>query len=105
MTALDHQLLDVNGITLSLYGAGPQEGYPVWLLHGFPECWHSWRQQIEALAEAGYRVCTGTGKGLYRRPRLGRADRLASGLARTAAGCIGGRHGRAVRRTGEEAGD
>ncbi|MGV8918144.1 MAG: alpha/beta fold hydrolase [Pseudomonas sp.] len=56
MTALDHQLLDVNGITLSLYSAGPLDGYPVWLLHGFPECWHSWRNQTQALAEAGYRV-------------------------------------------------
>jgi pimeloyl-ACP methyl ester carboxylesterase len=26
------------------------------LLHGFPECWHSWRQQIGPLAAAGYRV-------------------------------------------------
>ena len=26
------------------------------LLHGFPEFWYSWRHQIEALAEAGYRV-------------------------------------------------
>jgi pimeloyl-ACP methyl ester carboxylesterase len=56
MHALDHQLLDVNGITLSLYSSGPAEGYPVWLLHGFPECWHSWRQQIGPLADAGYRV-------------------------------------------------
>jgi pimeloyl-ACP methyl ester carboxylesterase len=28
----------------------------VLLLHGFPEMWWSWRYQIEALAEAGYRV-------------------------------------------------
>ncbi|MDH1265929.1 alpha/beta hydrolase [Pseudomonas sp. GD03944] len=56
MHALDHRLLDVNGITLSLYAAGPEDGAPVWLLHGFPECWHSWRQQIAPLAEAGYRV-------------------------------------------------
>ena len=52
----DHQLLDVNGIRLSLYTAGPADGLPIWLLHGFPECWHSWRHQIQALAAAGYRV-------------------------------------------------
>lgn len=53
---LEHQLFNVNGIQLSLYSAGPVEGRPVWLLHGFPECWHSWRGQIAPLAAAGYRV-------------------------------------------------
>ncbi len=33
-------------------GAGPL----VVLLHGFPEMWWSWRQQIDALASAGFRV-------------------------------------------------
>lgn len=56
MRATEHQMLDVNGIRLSLYSAGPAQGRPVWLLHGFPECWYSWRHQIEALATAGYRV-------------------------------------------------
>ncbi|MBM7062780.1 alpha/beta hydrolase [Pseudomonas sp. UL073] len=56
MPELDHQLLAVNGITLSLYSAGPADGRPVWLLHGFPECWYSWRQQIDPLVRAGYRV-------------------------------------------------
>ncbi|MDM8349684.1 alpha/beta hydrolase [Pseudomonas sp. sp1636] len=56
MAAPEQQLLDVNGITLSLYSAGPADGRPLWLLHGFPECWHSWRQQIDPLAAAGYRV-------------------------------------------------
>jgi pimeloyl-ACP methyl ester carboxylesterase len=56
MDSLEHRLLEVNGITLSLYSSGPTLGRPVWLLHGFPECWHSWRQQIGPLAAAGYRV-------------------------------------------------
>lgn len=56
MDQLEHQILQVNGIDLSLYCAGPEGGLPVWLLHGFPECWHSWRQQIAPLAAAGYRV-------------------------------------------------
>ncbi len=56
MHGFEHQLLSVNGITLSLYATGPQTGRPVWLLHGFPECWYSWRQQAQALAHAGYRV-------------------------------------------------
>jgi pimeloyl-ACP methyl ester carboxylesterase len=56
MNQLEHHILQVNGIDLSLYSAGPVAGRPVWLLHGFPECWHSWRQQIAPLAAAGYRV-------------------------------------------------
>ncbi|WP_339083086.1 alpha/beta hydrolase [Pseudomonas sp. TMP9] len=56
MDQLEHHILQVNGIDLSLYSAGPLAGRPVWLLHGFPECWHSWRQQIAPLAAAGYRV-------------------------------------------------
>ncbi|PJE40640.1 MAG: alpha/beta hydrolase [Pseudomonas sp.] len=52
----DHFQLDLNGISLSLYCAGPEQGKPVWLLHGFPECWYSWRQQVDPLVAAGYRV-------------------------------------------------
>src|SRR6201985_2104744 len=32
------------------------EGPLIVLLHGFPEFWYGWRQQIEPLAEAGFRV-------------------------------------------------
>jgi pimeloyl-ACP methyl ester carboxylesterase len=56
MHAIEQQLLHVNGIQLSLHACGPQDGQPVWLLHGFPECWHSWAPQLQALAEAGYRA-------------------------------------------------
>jgi pimeloyl-ACP methyl ester carboxylesterase len=43
-----------NGIELNVVEAG--EGYPVVLAHGFPELSYSWRHQIPALADAGYRV-------------------------------------------------
>ena len=34
---------------------------PHWgLLHGFPEFWYAWRQQIGPLAAAGFRACTRT---------------------------------------------
>ncbi|MDH3959448.1 MAG: alpha/beta fold hydrolase, partial [Actinomycetota bacterium] len=36
--------------------AGPQDGPVVVLLHGFPELNISWKHQIPALADAGYRV-------------------------------------------------
>src|SRR5688572_19563160 len=45
-----------NGIELHLVEAGPEDGPPVVLCHGFPELAYSWRHQIPALADAGYRV-------------------------------------------------
>jgi len=36
--------------------AGPPDGKPVMLLHGFPDFWYGWRHQIEPLATAGYHV-------------------------------------------------
>jgi pimeloyl-ACP methyl ester carboxylesterase len=43
-----------NGISMNYLEAG--EGPLVLLLHGFPELSFSWRHQISALADAGYRV-------------------------------------------------
>jgi len=45
-----------NGIDLHLVEAGPTDGYPVVLAHGFPELSYSWRHQIPALADAGFHV-------------------------------------------------
>jgi len=56
MKATQQRTLAVNGITLSVHVAGPEHGRPVWLLHGFPECWYSWRAQIAPLVAAGYQV-------------------------------------------------
>src|SRR5260370_16408485 len=35
---------------------GPRDGPLVLLLHGFPECWLTWRNQLPALAGAGFRA-------------------------------------------------
>jgi len=53
---IEHHLVKVNGITLHVVTAGPKDGEPVVLLHGFPEFWYGWKHQIAALADAGYRV-------------------------------------------------
>ena len=46
----------VNGLDLHVVEAG-REGDPLLvLLHGFPEFWWAWRNQITPLAEAGYHV-------------------------------------------------
>ena len=53
-------LLDVTfqnaPIALHAVSAGPPDGPLVILLHGFPEFWYSWHNQIEPLAAAGFRV-------------------------------------------------
>ena len=56
MSSSQQHVLAVNGIELSVRVSGPEHGQPVWLLHGFPECWHSWRHQVPALVAAGFRV-------------------------------------------------
>ncbi len=45
-----------NGIRMHYLEEGPPDGYPVLLLHGFPELAYSWRHQLPALAAAGYRA-------------------------------------------------
>ncbi len=45
--------VDLPGCRLHLAEAGPADGPPVILLHGFPEFWFGWRHQIPALAAAG----------------------------------------------------
>ena len=46
----------VNGLSMRIAQAGPEDGPLVILVHGWPELWYSWRYQIPALADAGYRV-------------------------------------------------
>jgi pimeloyl-ACP methyl ester carboxylesterase len=51
-----HEQIPANGIELHVAVAGPTDGPPVVLCHGFPELWYSWRHQLGALADAGYRA-------------------------------------------------
>ncbi len=43
-----------NGIRLFCVEDGPRTGPLVVLIHGWPECWWSWRFQLPALGAAGY---------------------------------------------------
>lgn len=60
---IEHLHIQANGIELHLACQG--EGPLVVLCHGFPGLWYSWRHQLPALAEAGYRAvaidCRGYG--------------------------------------------
>lgn len=54
--SLENVYLDTNGVRLHAVVSGPGDGSLVILLHGFPEFWYGWREQIAVLADAGYRV-------------------------------------------------
>ena len=54
MTEITHRTVETNGIRIHLAEAGA--GPLVLLCHGFPESWYSWRHQLTALADAGYRA-------------------------------------------------
>lgn len=56
MTNLTERDLTVNGVRLHVIQAGPEDGPPAILLHGFPEFWRAWDRQIGPLARAGWRV-------------------------------------------------
>lgn len=66
-----HQDVSTNGTRLHVAVAGT--GPLVLLVHGFPEFWWSWRHQLTALADAGYRAvaCDLRGYGASDKPPRG----------------------------------
>jgi len=54
MSALEHHYLDVNGLRMHVASQGT--GPLVLLCHGWPELWYSYRHQLPALAQAGFRA-------------------------------------------------
>ena len=82
---LEYHFVPTNGLTLHVVQCGPAGGPLVVLLHGFPEFWGAWREQIQALAEAGYRVWAPDQRGynLSDKPRQVRdytLDKLAADI-------------------------
>lgn len=70
---------------LEAYEFGPKSGELVILLHGFPECWATWRHQITPLATVGYRVLVPNLRGYGRGDKPEklvdyRIDKLASDI-------------------------
>ncbi|OAI43869.1 hypothetical protein AYO38_10305 [bacterium SCGC AG-212-C10] len=54
MAEIRHHFVQTNGIRMHVAEAG--EGFPVVMCHGWPELWYSWRYQLSALADAGFRA-------------------------------------------------
>lgn len=81
---LTHGYADLGDVRLHYVEAG--SGPLVILLHGFPECWYTWRHQILPLAEAGFHVVAPDMRGynLSGKPRgirHYRIDKLAGDVA------------------------
>src|SRR3954447_8822843 len=54
--AVEHFHVQAGEVRLHCAAMGPRDGPLVVLLHGFPECWVTWRNQLPALAAAGFRA-------------------------------------------------
>lgn len=53
---IEQKIIRTNGIALNVMQAGPKDGTPLILLHGFPEFWYGWRHQIDHLTGLGFRL-------------------------------------------------
>jgi pimeloyl-ACP methyl ester carboxylesterase len=51
-----HRYVAANGARFHVVETSPGRGPLVLLLHGFPEFWWTWRAQLAALGDAGYRA-------------------------------------------------
>jgi pimeloyl-ACP methyl ester carboxylesterase len=56
IAGVTHRDIQAGELRMHFVEAGPPDGPPVLVLHGWPQHWYQWRHQIPALAEAGYRV-------------------------------------------------
>jgi pimeloyl-ACP methyl ester carboxylesterase len=56
VAGVEHREVLVRGLRTHVAIAGPVDGHPVVLQHGWPQHWYEWRHLIGPLARAGYRV-------------------------------------------------
>ena len=53
--AIEHRFVQANGLRFHVAECGSGDRLAL-CLHGFPECWYSWRHQLPLLARLGYRA-------------------------------------------------
>ncbi|MEA2419021.1 MAG: hypothetical protein QOE60_1227 [Thermoleophilaceae bacterium] len=53
---VEHQEVQVRGLRMHVAVAGPRDGPPVFLAHGWPQHWYEWRHLMPVLGRAGYRA-------------------------------------------------
>jgi pimeloyl-ACP methyl ester carboxylesterase len=53
--SIRHELVTANGLRFHVATCGEGDRLALFL-HGFPECWYSWRHQLPLLARLGYRA-------------------------------------------------
>jgi len=73
LDGVTHEYVDAGGLRTHVALAGPPDGPPILLVHGWPQHWWAWRDVIPALVEAGHRVIVPDLRG------HGRTDAPASG--------------------------
>jgi pimeloyl-ACP methyl ester carboxylesterase len=81
----EHRMVAANGARFHVAELG--DGPLVLLLHGFPQFWWTWRHQVTALAEAGYRAVAMDLRGYGASDKPPRGYDLAT-LAADAAGVV-----------------
>ncbi len=107
--AFEGRMIDVGDVNLHVVFAGPEDGPPIVLLHGFPEFWYAWRGPAAVLANAGFRVIIPDQRGYNRSDKpsgpafyridllvgdlVGLIDALGYARVRLAAQDVGGRVG------------
>jgi pimeloyl-ACP methyl ester carboxylesterase len=75
MNELSHRTIEANGIHIHIAEQG--RGPLVLLCHGFPESWYSWRHQLRALAQAGFRAVAPDMRGYGDTDHLTEAERYS----------------------------
>src|SRR5258705_12689848 len=79
------RMIETNGVTLRVMVEG--QGPLLLLLHGFPQCWYLWRDQIDELVAAGYQVAVPDQRGYGGNGKPARID--GSGTRELVAAAVG----------------